>query len=184
LRFAVRPSLESYYEDQTSREFLNMIRTVVDACSEEHPLIGITARQFSNNKNTYADENTRIIQFYCYHMPTIQKEGLRYSQAGFPYMTDYWFTLKMLTLGYKNLCFNKWTRDDNMQMKGGCSVDRTVGLVNKSAISLCKQFPNFCKPKFKTGGTWNERRIGVTVQWKKAFNEEMYNKRKSESRGE
>ncbi len=169
LKFATR-SLGNKYTtfDEEGQEFGKMIMELMVQCDEGVPLVGITARQFSNDKPSYSG-NTRIIQLLCFHMPTIVSTGLTFTGSGMRYMTDYYFTLSLLQCGYRNLCLNTYTRDDIAQFPGGCSVRRTVDLYNESARKLKKHFPDLVRLEWKTGGTWKAPRITPYVSWKKAF---------------
>ncbi len=177
IRFAYRPEMNGHYVMQSKQMFHQMIDNMLESCTEEYPIVGITARQFSNKKIEQYSINERIIQVYCFHLPTIKETNIHFADTGIPFMTDYYFIIKMLTLGYKNLVLNRYTRDDNMQMPGGCAETRTVDLCNESALGLYKLFPTIVKPYAKSNGTWGDRRINVRVSWKKAFNEKLYNER-------
>lgn len=182
IRFASRN--KNKYTPLSKPGFTYMINDMISHCTSLCPIVGITARQFSNNLTEPIKENTRIIQVYCLHMPTIHKEGVKFSDADIPFMTDYYFTIKHLTLGYKNKILTEYTRDDNMQTPGGCATYRTVKLCNQSAIGLSKLFPDIVKPYYKESGTWEEKRINVRVQWKKAFNEIKYKERVEYDKGQ
>ena len=176
IAFAYRPNMDSKILNQTKEQFKEMIELMLYKCSKEYPVVGITARQFSQNKKEFYTENTRIIQVYCFHIPTILKADVYFSDAKIPFMTDYYFILKMLSKGYKNLCLNQYTRDDKMQAPGGCSLTRTVENCNNSAKKLYKHFPNIVSLYWKEGGTWEtkQRKLGVRIAWKKAFNKKLY----------
>jgi hypothetical protein len=174
LKFAWRPTMDNQYENMSHSIFMRMIKECLSFCGKQYPIVGITARQFSQEKKKEYDENTRIIQFYCLHLPTIQEAKVRFQDAGIPFMTDYYFVIKMLQLGYRNLCLNRYTRDDKMQAPGGCAETRHVNVMNSSAYKLSKIFPSIVKPYVKENGTWKEKRINVRVGWKKAFNKKLW----------
>lgn len=169
IRLDWKPDARTYKRMIGGEYFDRMIADLLDVCRPDYPVVGITARQFSNNKTEYADFDTRIIQVFCLHMPTILKAGIRFSQFAAPFMSDYYFVLSMLQTGYHNICLNHYCRDDNTQTPGGCSSVRTVENASKSAVTLSKAFPGIVTPYVKTTGTWSENRVNVRISWKKAF---------------
>ena len=148
--------------------FHMMIMDLLGHTDEYNILTGITARQFSNVRTTPVTENNRIIQLYCMYIPTIIREGFKFTY-GAPFITDYYFVLSMLVKGYTNKVLNSYTRDDKANAPGGCSEMRTVENQNKSAVMLYKQFPEVVRLVQKNNGTWTEPRINPIVSWKKAF---------------
>ena len=170
LRFATRVGNQYTNFDEEGQAFGQMVTDLMARCHERTPLTGITARQFSNAKPDFS-ENTRIIQLFCFHIPTLRKAGISFTGSGMRYMTDYYFTLSLLQRGYKNLSLNNYTRDDVAQYPGGCSVRRTVDLYNQSAKRLKKHFPTIVRLEWKTGGTWKAPRITPYVSWKRAYQE-------------
>jgi hypothetical protein len=178
--FDYKTDLPNKYEEMTKQQFYKMVRELLYYCNEVVPLTGITGRQFSNTKLDYYSENTRIIQLFCMYIPVIASEGLRYGNFDGEFMSDYFFTLSLLTKGYKNICFNHSTRDDNMQTEGGCQTYRTAELLSDSAKKLYKCFPDIVTLKWKNNGAFNEKHIGVSVRWKKAFNEKEFENREKQ----
>jgi len=148
--------------------FKQMIVDLLFNCDVEYPIVGISARQFSQDKKGI-DLNTRVIQVFCLYMPIIKKENFHFTDAGFPFMTDYYFILTFLQKGYKNCCINWFTRDDDSQTPGGCSEFRTVENQSKSAVALYKKFPHLVSLYVKTTGTWKEKRVNVRIKWRKAY---------------
>lgn len=156
------------YYTMDENMYADMIFELLNHTDEENALTGITARQFSNNRMNQVDTNGRIIQVSCMHIPTIEREGFHFTY-GAPYCSDYFFVLSMLTQGFGNKILNTYTRDDNANEAGGCSVKRTADLQNKSAVALYKLFPEVVSLHQKSNGTWKEPRINPHIQWKKAF---------------
>jgi len=169
LRLDYKPNAKKYIRMIDGMYFNQMIYALMFHCERDIPVVGITARQFSDSKIAPYQMDTRIIQVFCLHMPTISAENIWFSQFDIPFMTDYAFVLTMLQKGYHNLCLNKYCRDDNSQTPGGCSGVRTVELASKSAVRLSKMFPGIVTPYVKTTGTWDEPRVNVRIAWKKAF---------------
>ena len=169
--FAYKPDARKYITmtGQNRMYFRPMIETMLQSCTPEVPVVGITARQFSQAKTSVFDYNTRIIQVYCWDMSVIEQMSIQFNQIEMPFMTDYYIILRLLTLGYKNICLNRWCRDDKMQMPGGCAETRTAKVISSCALKLARTFPEIVKPYFKTGGTWGKKHIGVRVAWKKAY---------------
>ena len=180
--FAFRPNLNgNMYTNQSKKMFREMIKELLYYCGCNYPIVGITARQFSNTKTNIKDENTRIAQVYCLHLPTLKKENIQFGEGSLTCMEDYYLIIKMLKLGYKNLCLNQYTRDDTKtQRPGGCAETRTAKSHSNSARRLCKMFPDIVVPYIKNNGTWKEKRINVRVKWKKAFNKKLYEERSKE----
>ncbi len=179
IRFASRPNLNSEYFPLTKETFEVMIKEVLLMCSDEYPITGVVARQFSNNFDTIYRENQRIIQLMCIHIPTIRKDRVYFNALDLVCMSDYFFVLSYLKKGYKNRVITTFTRDDKMQTEGGCSVYRTAQTVSDSAIKLHKAFPDCVSLAYKRTGTWKEERIDVKMQWKKAFDKEKYEERRT-----
>ncbi len=169
LQLCVKPDAKTYKTMINGVGFKDMIDDLLIWTSDEYPVVGITARQFSSDKTTKFDKNTRIIQVFSLHIPTIQKEDMSFGQFGLEFMTDYAFILEMLQRGYKNVCLNTYCRNDVSQAPGGCAEYRTVEKASKSAIALSKLYPELVKPYVKTTGSWDEKRINVRVAWKKAY---------------
>jgi len=169
IRLDYKPDARTYKRMLGGEYFDRMITDMLHYCGSTVPVIGITARQFSNNKIKWMDMDTRIIQVFCLHIPIIKKVGIRFSHFRAPFMSDYYFVLSMLQAGYHNLCLNRYCRDDNTQTPGGCSSMRTTKNASLSAVALSKVFPGIVTPYVKTTGTWNEPRVNVRIAWKKAF---------------
>lgn len=174
LRLSKKPDAKTYRTFVADLgHFQEMVDDLLDHCSSEYPVVGITARQFSNGKTEPYEENTRIIQVFCLHIPTILKEKVNFTMCpNLVFMTDYAFTLTMLQRGYKNLCLNTYCRDDNTQTPGGCAEYRDADSATKAAIALYRAFPKVVKPYVKTSGTWGAQRVNVRISWKKAYNED------------
>ncbi|MEJ2248078.1 MAG: hypothetical protein P8Y70_00280 [Candidatus Lokiarchaeota archaeon] len=170
IKFAYRPGYSNIYKDMTKTIFEEMIKEMLLQCDGEHPIVGILPRQFSNNFKTHHIENHRIIQVYCFYLPVIKKTGIHFCDAGFPYMTDYYFILKMMQLGYKNLVLCKYTKDDTRNTDGGCFVDRTVDKLNKSAMGLYKTFPELITLNWKRDKILGKY-LNPRIAWKKAYKE-------------
>jgi len=163
--------------NQTKEMFTKMIYTLFRNCSNNIPLIGIDEDSFNGFNQFQYDYNVGIIQVYCIHLPTLKEANIGFSDYNLQVMEDYYFTLKLLTLGYKNMCFNIYTRHNKTQSPGGCSEYRTIEIDKKSAKILKKIFPNFITVKYKQSGNWDIKRIVVNAKWKKAFNKKLYEER-------
>ncbi len=172
IRFAVHElkAEKTTYHPMSKEEFHSMIMDLLEASSPELPLAGIQARQFSNNKLSKFEYNTRIIQLQALHIPTIISEGVTFTYEA-PFISDYNFALELLTRGYRNIVLNKYTRDDKPNEKGGCSEYRTAELQSASAVALYKKFPDVVRLVQKTNGSWKTPRINPVVSWKKAYKE-------------
>ena len=169
LRLDYKPTCKKYIRMTDGDHFDNMIIDLLYYCSPKYPVVGITARQFSNAKTSTYYTDTRIIQVFCLDMNIITQEDIWFSQFDIPFMTDYAFVLTMLQRGYHNICLNGYCRDDNSQTPGGCYSMRTTENASLSAVRLSKMFPGIAMPYIKTTGTWDETRVNVRISWKKAF---------------
>ncbi|KKN59472.1 hypothetical protein LCGC14_0541840 [marine sediment metagenome] len=170
LQLNSKPDAKTYIRMRSERnDFAKMVTDLEHFCSQEFPVVGITARQFSMEKTKSYDINTRIIQVYCLYMPIIKTSKIRFSDAGFPFMTDYYFILSLLQAGHKNLCLNTYCRDDRSQTSGGCKEMRTAENQSKSAVGLYKKFPDLVTLYQKETGTWQESRINVRIAWRKTW---------------
>lgn len=182
LKFAYKPYIDENtldakkyitMDEETSEE---MVDDLIRHCDDLHPIVGITARQFSNEKTAVYEENTRLIQVTCIKSDVWAKEHIYYGDSGMEFASDYYFTLEWLARGYKNRVLNRYTRDDVAQAKGGCETYRTAEMHTESMKKLYKLFPEVVSLKWKNNGTWEEPRLNCSVRWKKAF--DLYARRK------
>lgn len=163
------------FDQKHCNDFSNMYEDMSLVCSEKRPMVGITARQFSQQKKEI-ERNTRLIQLVALHVPTLEKHNIDFKPAiekGLRYMSDYYLCLKLLYLGYQNVSLNFYTRDDYTNSSGGCSIRRTTKEQSKSALILKDFFPEVVTPFVKTNGKWKEKRINVRISWKKALGMEQ-----------
>ncbi len=166
---AYKPTPNKYITITDQDDYFNdMIDDLLVQCSPQTPIVGISARQFSQDKKGLSF-NTRVIQVFCLYLSIIKKENFHFVDAGFPYMTDYFFILTFLQKGYQNVCINWFTRDDDSQTPGGCSIKRTVKNQSESAVALYRKFPDIVSLYVKTTGTWKEDRVNVRIKWRKAY---------------
>ena len=164
LRLDVKSDSRTYIRMSSERtDFSEMITELLSYCSEEYPVTGITARQFSMDKIKKYDINTRIIQIMCFYLPVIEKHNLKFTGLNVLCMSDYYMVLSLLQLGYKNLCLNTYCRDDHAQTSGGCAIYRTAEVHSQSAVALYKRFPELVTLYQKDTGTWKESRINVRI---------------------
>jgi len=162
---------------QNKEMFNKMVYTLFKKCNKDIPLIGINHDAFNGCYELPYNMNTRIIQVFCIHLPTLKENNITFMDCNLWTMTDYYFTLKLLTLGYKNMCINIYSRSDTMQTPGGCSEYRTKEMEEQSAKTLKKLFPDFISLYYKQSGTWDISRIAIRVKWQKAFNKKLYEER-------
>jgi len=178
LRLDYKPNSRKYIRMTGNNKiyFRAMIESMLELCESANPVVGITARQFSDTKTAVYERNSRIIQVYCWDLKTvIEKANISFSEIGIPFMTDYYVIIRLLTLGYGNIILNRWCRDDRTQIPGGCAETRTAKSQSQCALKLAKAFPSIVTPYWKTSGTWNEKRINVRVAWRKAYKQGVKN---------
>lgn len=168
LKIAYKPDAKTYITP-TPERVDTMFEVLTSHVGVNYPIGGISARQFSNNKTEIFDYDTRIIQVFCFYVPVLMKEQVKFYTKNMPFMTDYKFVLTYLSKGYHNVVYNRFTRDDNVQTPGGCSEIRDTHNQSLSAKALHLAFPNHTRLVWKNNGTWKERRLNCSVQWKKAY---------------
>lgn len=170
LKMAYRPTLENIYTPLNEERWYEFIDRLSEV-SCDIPIMSGIARQFSQEKKKEYADNARVNQLYALHLPTFrQHPELRFARySGMKFMTDYFFVLSSLQAGIRNRVWNRFTRDDVPDAKGGCSEFRTVEEHSASAVQLCKHFPGLVTLRQKTN--WGDVRIGVTIRWSKAYKE-------------
>jgi hypothetical protein len=86
---------------------------------------------------------------------------------------DFDVALQLLNMGYPNMVSTKWMVSPSAtNAKGGCSEWRDVEYHNKYQRELAKLWPGIINLKETTvkSGPWKgEKKLNVTIQWKKAY---------------
>lgn len=117
--------------------------------------------------------NRKAIRCVCYSVPVLSYLELDTDPVLFDIknMSDYYIQLKVLEKGYKSLCLNSYTVDDNgTGTVGGCSEYRTPELQTTSAEILSATFRHV-KLRKKESGYFDKPYYDVTINWSKYLKE-------------
>src|SRR5580765_628918 len=131
--------------------------------------VGLLGREGGNRVHEDL-ECSRMMRVLAYDINGLRKHDIRFDVMEF--QEDFYVTLKLLTLGYKNRVLSKWVQDQKgSNSSGGCSDYRTLEKHGDSVKKLASLFPEFVKVVEKTTKTaWNgQKRLDVIIQWKKAY---------------
>jgi hypothetical protein len=133
---------------------------------------GISARQGNNHIPRSTVDCIRVNNAHFFDSSVFQGEEIRLPQA--PVMHDFYFSLKLLTLGYPNtVAYHHCWSQRGSGTKGGCSIYRTQELQRTWCETLHREFPDFVKivtKKALSGGSvFSGERIDVNIQWLKAW---------------
>jgi len=155
----------------TPSETLSMINRCVNAAMREgYFACGISSRQGNNHVLAPFVDNSRMMTGYAVNCVAYRKEKMNISRI--PLKQDFWLTLSMLTLGYKNrVLYNFCWNQRGSNADGGCAVYRTERLMKESAEILQEAFPECVTIVTKHAKVWKgmEERTDVRIQWKKAY---------------
>jgi len=166
------------------KEFIDLVLLLQGWLNKGLIHVGISQR-FGNNRipKDYR-EITRMNNAYAYNCKEMRilkkKHGIGFDTLEEKYgkqlvMEDFFVTLSLLRLGYKNRVTYKYAWNQNMSgAEGGCSLYRTAKMQEESAKILQKEFPRVVKAvKKKSSVIWKgidtNVRADVVIQWRKAF---------------
>lgn len=175
LKLAYRPELpKNTIVEMSHEKFDEMIENVAALLSEDTPLTAPQYRQFCNTppkvKPLY--ENGRISMIWCLDAKFFREhpEYRFYRESKLPFMADYYFFLKLLVNGYRNVCDNRYLKDDIPNAPGGEQSKRKIEILNESAVALQKMFPQFVTAYVKVGKQfWEDGALGVKIEARKAY---------------
>lgn len=176
LALAVRPKLRTkptFFTPMTSSRFAMMLEELVELTTSNTPLTSAQYRQFCQGKTARYQHNQRISMIWCLNCKFFKDNPQYrfYRPSKLDFMTDYYFFLKLLVDGHRNLCINRYTKDDKPNAPGGEQAKRTMEKLNTSATNLAKMFPEFVKTYVKQGkGSWKDGMLGVRIHASRAFN--------------
>jgi len=159
----------SKFEEIVKRNIVDKILyESLQLCGEKYPLIGLPLKQGSFGLKYTFPKNIPIIRFACYCIPIIKKEKIFANGLNSPIMEDRYLQLSLLNKGYRSLSNCRYAVEDmGSNIRGGCSVTRTIEIQNNAARELTKSFSNYVKLKVKDDGHWKERRLDCRISWKK-----------------
>ena len=97
------------------------------------------------------------------------------------YAEDYYVALQLITMGYPNVMLHRFRIGRKAtQAKGGCSITRNLETHNEAMLELQRRFPQYvsCREKKRNvkGEEFNNKRLRITIQWKKAYQDSLKNK--------
>ena len=147
----------------------DLFETCLRICGEKFPMVHPRTRMFANEAKFRYEKNTSAIRCVCLHVPTVYAHGSYtglYEKYGAIYMSDRYMQHTLMSKGFVTIALGQFCSGDNgTNVKGGCSLDRTVELQSASAIALAKEFPNVSL-RSKNNGNWSEHRYDVTQRFK------------------
>ena len=133
------------------------------------PWVGISYRGGNNFHPNIYDDNTKSFSYWGINREVLLREGIRFDVT--PVMEDFQVILSLLSRGYENRVFYKWSWDQwASNAPGGCSDWRTQDVQAEGATKLQQLFPDYVKVVYKqpkTGWYEGEPRADVRIQWKK-----------------
>lgn len=141
---------------------------LLDELLSDHAHAAIGHRQFANTK-PLVDYGTRAMRALGYRKDVLARENIRFT---LPLMEDFEVTLKLFRAGYPNAVIYGLVQDQpGSDRPGGCKDWRTLERHNAAAEALAAMFPRFVKLKDVEGWAIGTRK-DVSIQWKKALNDE------------
>lgn len=167
--FLIRDNTTAKYKlvDCTSNDdYNNHFNTILQECfyfsSEEFPCMGFAHRAFINAKKYYFEKNSPILQFVCYHIPTLQKEDIHVDDSDLIIREDQYVQLQIINKGYRTLTSVRYiTQPFESNYRGGCSNYRTEKMEDKAVKLLQEMFPNMISLRYN-----NKGRISTLIDWK------------------
>lgn len=158
----------------TPLDILEMFDTI-EQYLEWYAHVGISPRFFNSafvGEDPVVVENMRMMRFLSYQVSVLDEIDM----VKYPLCEDFYMTLQLLQLGYKNAVLYKWCQDQiATQSPGGCSHYRTQELHAQTVLALHAQFPDITKVRQKEnkGGGEFGTRTELTIDWKKAYHENI-----------
>ncbi|NIU83378.1 MAG: hypothetical protein GWN64_07825, partial [Candidatus Thorarchaeota archaeon] len=157
------------FRPMTSEEGVHFLSDHMAICGKRYPLVHPVLRMHADKRKYMYEKNCPALRFVCYHVPTFVKEGVDIAGLGTAFMSDRYAQLFMLSRGYNSIGLAQYCVDDTgTNAKGGCSEYRTPELQSEAAKRLAGAFPDNVSLRVKQGtGAWKDKRLDVTIQWKK-----------------
>ena len=168
----------------SQKEFIGMVVLLENWLKEGFIHVGISQRFGNNRIPEDAKEIGRMNNAYAYNCEEMIKikeghnigfDSLENKYKKQLVMEDFFVTLSLLRLGYKNKITYKYSWNQNMSGgEGGCSLYRTAEMQAESAKILQIEFPRVVRVvEKKSSVIWKgidtAKRKDVVIQWKKAF---------------
>jgi hypothetical protein len=136
------------------------------------PWVGISYRMGSNNVFVPHRYVERSFSMWAVRRSTLIEHNIRFAEM--QVMEDMYAILSLLTLGYRNIVYYKWSWNGLSNSKGGCSVWRTSEIQRAGAERLAATFPEYVSlyervPKSECWFGQGVPAYQVRVKWKKAY---------------
>lgn len=175
-----RNNMENTSVIKSEPEYLhNAILEIVELCSPDVPMVGISPSFGQQNHRCEFEFNKRLFGNFALHKPTILSLPQKFSSL--PLMEDFYVTLGILTSGRQNAmaCHIIWDQARGSGANGGCTTFRTLEAQTEAAKRLVQEFPQFVKLRDKqTKGMG--KTVDCTIQWKKAYQYGLTKRKASE----
>ena len=183
LRFQVRRGKNLKLKNFGKNTFNSMVELLTSWLNEGLVHVGISQRFGNNRIEEDFKEKARMNNAYAYNCKEMIKLKEKHNVA-FDYlekkynkqlvMEDFFVTLSLLQLGYKNrVTFKYCWNQDQSGSSGGCSEYRSAKMQKESAIILSKEFPKYVRiVEKKSAIDWKgigDTRTDVVISWIKAF---------------
>lgn len=148
----------------------------IDRQLEKYLHLGVMAREggnFHGDAGRYIEVG-RATRVHGLKVQELKRLGCRFDRL--PLMEDMDMTLQLLRLGYPNVIINYMVQGQGMSnAPGGCSVYRTPDLQAFAANALAEMHrPHVTTHEREVKSNWGpgfNKRMDVTVQWQRAYEE-------------
>ena len=147
-------------------QVLNKLESV---CTLDTPIVGLVNRAMAQEKVGFDwIVNEPIIRLCCYNVEHFERENIRPNELGVKFMSDRYAQLSVIEKGYYTLSYNNAVVDDSgTGALGGCAVTRSAEEQTKAAKAMWERFKDYCEPRIKETGRWTEKRVDLTIRWKR-----------------
>ena len=167
LKFAVRRTDDpGKFVPATGSDIDNMFDRVFMLLGEV-PLVGVRQRGGANRSKPPFEMCVRQCMFHAINLRVAKREGWVYKSSVFE---DFDYTLQVLTSGYENAVLTTHVIDQGeSQAPGGVAAYRDNDRMQRDALDLAMDYPDFVRIVAKKGWRGMNFRTDVNVQWKRAF---------------
>jgi len=162
-------------------------KNIQDLIDQKYGVVGISPRPGNDKLIKEENENFRVYAFWGINKMLFNQVKNKYDVSSFKYKGDFYTVLFMLTQGIPNIVSFKYAfgKVGGANNKGGCSIYRDEEMISKEAELLAKKFPGVVKIVKKKSKSWNNVKDeikDVNVQWKKAYEYGLRQKRDAKHR--
>lgn len=167
LKFAVRRTDDPGKFLPASPEDVDEMFHRVFTLLREVPLVGVRQRGGANRSKPPFEMAVRQCMFHAIDVEAAKREGWGYKSSVFE---DFDYTLQVLTSGYENAVLTTHVIDQGeSQAPGGVAAYRDNDRMQRDALDLAMDYPDFVRIVAKKGWRGMDFRTDVNVQWKRAF---------------